>query len=142
MKKIAIIGVCLLFFGATFAAATTRPLQQITQPTTLEPTGSFEGMFGYKQMNQNWTVVGTMEGNYTARNRGTQFIGEWTARNYTGTMQGGFSSFLLLGRISAMINGTQRTLPIVGFIFTNSTHFVGRFMSFIGPALYFYGTHT
>ena len=93
-------------------------------------------------MNQNWTVVGTMEGNYTARNRGTQFIGEWTAGNYTGTMQGGFRSFLLLGRFSAMINGTQRTLPIVGFIFTNSTHLVGRFMSFIGPAMYFYGTHT
>ena len=142
MKKIAIIGVCLLFFGATLAAATPRPLQQIIQPTPLDPTGTFEGLAGYKQFNQNWTAIGTMEGNYTATNRGAQFTGEWTAGNYTGTMQGRFWSFLLLGRISATINGTQRNLPIMGFIFTNSTHFVGRFMSFVGPALYFYGTHT
>ena len=142
MKKIAIIAICLLFLGVSIGAATPKLTQQTIQMTPLTPTGTFEGNVGYKRPNQNATIVGTINGTYEMRNRGGRFTGDWTTENRTGTMRGAFGRHFLIGRISTMVNGTQRSLPIIGFIFMNSTHFFGRFMSFVGPALYFGGTHT
>jgi hypothetical protein len=41
-----------------------------------------------------------------------------------------------------MVNGTEKTLPIVGFIKVQNGQFIGRFMAPVGPALYFWGTYT
>jgi len=109
--------------------------------TTIGTTGNFTGDIGF-QHGGNATVVGTLSGTYTIVRRGGRFTGEWATENYTGTMRGGFARHILVGKISTMINGTQRTLPIVGFIGAKDGQFRGRFMAPVGPALYFWGTYT
>lgn len=142
MKKIAIVCVCLLFLGiALVSAAPTQ--KQHAQVFTLDPTGTFEGSIGVPEhQGQNATIVGTMNGTYWLRNRGGRFTASWETENRTGTLRGGFGRHLLIGRISTMVNGTERSLPIVGFLKTQDNEFIGRSMSFIGPALYFWGTYT
>lgn len=141
MKKIAIICLCLLL-AASIAAAAPGLTQQTTQKMPLAPTGTFEGNIGYKRQGQNATIVGTISGTYEMRNRSGRFTGDWATENRTGTFRGGFGRQILLGRISAMVNGTERTLPIVGFIRVQDNQFIGRFMAPVGPALYFWGNYT
>lgn len=142
MKKIAILSLCLLFLGASLAAAAPGMTQTETQTIPLAPTGTFEGNIGYKRPNQNATIIGTLNGTYEARVRGYRFIGEWETENNSGTLRGAFGRHFLVGRVSTLVNGTQRSLPIVGFIRYNETMFIGRFMAPVGPALYFWGSHT
>jgi hypothetical protein len=142
MKKIAILSLCLLFIGVSIAAAAPGLTQQVTQTTPLASSGTFEGNIGYKRPGQNATIVGTFNGTYEARIRGYRFIGDWETENNTGTMRGAFGRHLLIGKVSTLVNGTQRSLPIVGFIRHNETMFIGRFMAPVGPALYFWGYHT
>jgi hypothetical protein len=142
MKKIILIGLCLLFLGASIATAAPGVQHQVTQTLTLTPTGTFEGNIGYKRQGQNATIVGTMNGTYEMRNRGGRFVGDWATENKSGTLRGVFGRHFLIGRVSMMVNGTQRSLPIVGFIRYNATMFIGRFMAPVGPALYFWGEHT
>lgn len=142
MKKIAILSLCLLLVGVSIAAAAPGLRQQVTQTMPLIPTGTFEGNIGYKRQGQNATIVGTINGTYEARTRGYRFIGDWETENRSGTMRGAFGRHFLIGKISTMVNGTQRSLPIVGFIRYNTTMFIGRFMAPVGPALYFWGEHT
>ena len=139
MKKIAIISLCLLL-GVSIAAAAPGMRQQ--QTTTLDTTGTFSGNLTYQRPGPNATIVGTISGNYTLRNRGGLFNGEWNTVNNTGTFRGRFGRHVLLGRISTMVNGTQKSLPIIGFIGAKDGVFVGRAMSLIGPALYFKGNYT
>jgi len=142
MKKIAIISLCLLLAGVSIAAAAPGMRQQTTQTTTLNPTGTFDGNIGYKRQGQNATIIGTISGTYELRNRGGRFTGEWVTENYTGTMKARFGKHILIGKISTMVNGTEKSLPIVGFIGAKDSQFIGRFMAPIGPALYFWGTYT
>jgi len=142
MKKIAILSLCLLLLGVSIVAAAPGLTQQITQKMPLAPTGTFEGNIGYKRQGQNATIVGTISGTYEMRNRSGRFTGDWATENRTGTFRGGFGRHILLGRISAMVNGTERTLPIVGFIRAQDNKFIGRFMAPVGPALYFWGNYT
>lgn len=142
MKKIAILGICLLFIGVSLAAAAPGITQHVTQTVPLTPTGTFEGSIGYKRQGQNATIVGTINGTYEQRIRGYRFIGDWETENRSGTMRGIIGRHFLFGRISTMVNGTQRSLPIIGFIRYNTTMFIGRFMAPILPALYFWGEHT
>jgi hypothetical protein len=142
MKKIMTISLCLLFLGVSIAAAAPGLTQQTTQKMPLATTGFFEGNVGYKRQGQNATIVGTITGTYELRNRGGRFTGDWATENRTGTFRGGFGRHILLGRISLMVNGTERTLPILGFIRIQDDGFLGRFMAPIGPALYFWGTYT
>ena len=137
MKKIAIISLCLLLLGVSIAAATPAIKQQ--QTTTLDITGTFSGNLTYQRPGPNATIVGTIAGNYTLKNRGGLFNGEWNTVNNTGTFRGRFVRFIFLGRI--MVNGTERALPIIGFIVAKDGGFIGRGMSLIGPALYFKGTY-
>jgi hypothetical protein len=140
MKKIAIVGICLLFIGVSMAAAAPGLRQQ--QTVIFAATGTFSGNLTYQRPGPNATIVGTISGNYTLRNRGGQFNGEWNAANNTGTFRGRFGRHVLLGRIGVMVNGTQKSLPIIGFIGAKDGVFVGRAMSLIGPALYFKGDYT
>ena len=142
MKKIAIVFVCLMFVGISVAAAAPTLTKQATQTAQLDPTGIFSGNITYQRPGPNATIVGTISGNYTLRNRGGQFNGEWNTDNNTGTFRGRFGRHIILGRISMMVNGTEKSLPIIGFIGAKDGVFIGRGMSLIGPALYFKGTYT
>jgi hypothetical protein len=142
MKKIGIIFVCLLFFCASIVAAAPGLSQQHRQTQPVFSDGIFDANIGYKRQGQNATIVGTMNGTYELRTRGGRFIGDWSTENRTGTLRGIFGRHLLVGRISTMINGTQRSLPIVGFLRAYNNTLLGRFMAPIGPALYFWGTYT
>ena len=141
MKKIAIISLCLLLLGVSIVAAAPGMRQQTTQTVALDPTGTFDGVVSPRK-GENATIVGTISGNYTLRNRGGLFNGEWNTVNNTGTFRGRFGRHILLGRISIMVNGTERTLPLVGFIKAQDGQFIGRAMAPVGPALYFWGTYT
>jgi hypothetical protein len=142
MKKIAFVCVCLLFVSVSMTAAAPT-LKQHTQRFTVDPTGTFEGYLGVPEhQGHNETVVGIMNGTYWLRNRGGRFTATWETENRTGALRGGFGRHLLIGRISTMVNGTQRSLPIIGFLKAQDNEFIGRFMSYIGPALYFWGTYT
>jgi hypothetical protein len=139
MKKIAIIGLCLVLLSVSITAAKPGFSQQTTQTLPLDPTGDFQGNVGYKRQGQNATIVGTISGTYATRNRGVRFTGDWATENRTGTFKGVCGRHILLGRITLMVNGTERTLPIIGFIRIQDGQFLGRFMAPIGPALYFWG---
>lgn len=141
MKKFAIIGVCLLFLGVSLAAATPGLTKQLI-PVPVLSDGTFEANIGYKRQGENATIVGTMNGTYELRNRGGRFTGDWETANRTGTFRGRFGRHLLVGRISTMVNDTERTLPVIGFLRAQNNTLIGRFMAPIGPALYFWGTYT
>ncbi|MBE3137960.1 MAG: hypothetical protein IMZ43_11310 [Thermoplasmata archaeon] len=141
MKKIAIISLCLLLLGVSIVAAAPGMRQQTTQTVALDPTGTFDGVVS-PQRGPNATIVGTISGNYTLRNRGGRFTGDWATENRTGTFRGVFGRHIIIGRISIMVNGTERMLPIVGFIRAQDGQFNGRFMAPVGPALYFRGNYT
>jgi hypothetical protein len=138
MKKIMIVGICLLFIGVSFAAAVPGIKQQTVR---LGTSGAFDGNIGYKRQGQNATIVGTITGTYEMKNRGGRFTGDWATANYSGTLKGRFGKHLLIGKVSAMINGTEKSLPIIGFIGAKDSQFLGRFMAPVGPALYFWGTY-
>jgi hypothetical protein len=142
MKRIATVGICLLFVGVSIAAAASELSQQAIQTMPLNPTGTFEGNIGYKRQGQNATIVGTINGTYEMRNRGGRFTGDWATENRTGTFRGVFGRHILIGKISLMVNGTEKSLPIVGFIRAQNGSFIGRFMAPVGPALYFWGEYT
>ena len=141
VKKIAIISVCLLL-GVSIAAAAPELTQQTTQTTTLDPTGTFDGNIGYKLQGQNATIVGTISGTYEIRNQGGIFSGDWVTENRTGTFRGVFGRNILIGKITTLVNGTEKSLPIVGFYGGRNGQFIGRFMAPVGPALYFWGNYT
>jgi hypothetical protein len=139
MKKIAIISLCLLL-GVSIAAAAPGVRQQ--QTTSLTTTGTFSGDITYQRPGPDATIVGTISGTYEMGNRSGRFTGDWATENKTGTFRGGFGRHILLGRISMMVDGTEKSLPIIGFIGAKDGVFVGRAMSLIGPALYFKGNYT
>ncbi len=143
MKKITIIGLCFLFLGVSLASATPDMTQQHLQLFTVDPTGTFQGTIGIPEhQGHNETIVGTINGSYWLRTRGGRFTSDWQTENRTGTIRGAFGRHLLIGRISTMVNGTERSLPIVGFLKAQNYSFIGRFMAPVGPALYFWGTYT
>jgi hypothetical protein len=141
VKKIAIISICL-FLGVSIATATPGLTQQIIQKMPLTQTGTFEGNIGYKRQSQNATIVGTMSGTYELRNRSGIFTGDWITENRTGTFRGVFGRNILIGKITTLVNGTEKSLPIVGFYGGRNGQFIGRFMAPVGPALYFWGNYT
>jgi hypothetical protein len=138
MKKITTLGVCLLFLSVSVAVAIP-----VTEHRTavLLTSGTFDGSIGYRRAN-NTTILGTLSGTYEQRNRGGRFSGDWVLQNRTGTIRGGFARIFLIGKVTVLVNGTQRSIPIVGFIKANNGQFRGRFMAPIGPPLYFWGEYT
>lgn len=142
MKKSVILGACLLFIGVSLAAAVPGLTPQLMQTEPVFTDETFEANIGYKRQGQNATIVGTINGTYELRNRGGRFTGDWETANRTGTVRGRFGRHLLIGRISTMVNGTERSLPVIGFLRTQNNTLIGRFMAPVGPALYFWGTYT
>ena len=148
MKKLSILIICFLLASTSIVtAAPTYSISNLNMQTktVFSSNGTFMGSIGVTRQG-NWTEVGSLNGNYQIGNRFGRFNGEWSIQlpnqNATGTMRGIFLRYFLLGRIN--VDGTGRTLPIIGFIGFNDTAltFRGRFMSLAGPALYFRGTYT
>jgi len=142
MKKLfAVITIFVLFASMSMVAA----LQAGTiNKRVLDPDGSFTGYIGFPRP-QDPIILGNISGLYKLRNRGGGFNASWDIdfQNHsgTGTVRGIFGRHILLGRLSA--DGFNKTLPIIGFIRFNTENqtFIGRAMSFIGPALYFWGIY-
>jgi hypothetical protein len=142
MKKIMTVSLCLLFVSVSIAAAAPGLTSQTIDKLPLAVNGAFTANIGYRRQGQNATIVGTMNGTYEMRARGGRFTGDWATENRTGTLRGGFGRHILLGRITTMVNGTERSLPVVGFLKAQDGQFIGRFMAPVGPALYFWGDYT
>ena len=142
VKKIAIMSLCLLVLGVSITAASQGLPQQTIQKMQLTKAGTFEGNIGYKRQGQNPTIVGTISGTYQTHNRSGIFTGDWATKNLTGTFKGLFGKNILRGRISAMMKGTEKTLPIKGYIKVQDGKFSGSIKAPVGPALYFWGTYT
>jgi len=142
MKKIVIISLCLLFVGTSLAIATPEISQQILQPVDLATAGTFFGNLSIQRPGPNATIVGTVSGTYGLQNRFGQFNGTWNIANKTGTVHGRFGRHIVIGKLSVMVNGTQKSLPVIGFLAAKNGMFVGRAMSLVGPAVYFKGTYT
>lgn len=136
------VSLCLLFVGVSIAAAAPGLTSQTIDILPLALNGAFTANIGYRRQGQNATIVGTMNGTYEMRARGGRFTGDWATENRTGTLRGGFGRHILLGRITTMVNGTERSLPVVGFLKAQDGQFIGRFMAPVGPALYFWGDYT
>ena len=140
MKKILGILAVLMIF-ASIAAVTAQPINKIMP---LDPTGSFSGFIGVPKQ-QDPIILGNISGEYRLRNRGGGFIGNWDIayqnKTASGTIRGLFGRHIMLGKLT--IEGVNRSLPIIGFIKfdVDNLTFGGRAMSFIGPALYFWGTY-
>jgi len=142
MKRLLPFFVIFILLATISASATTNI--QIEEKTTA--AGTFTGEIGFLRSTE-WNKAGEISGTYTQRNRFLGFNGNWeiTTGNLTGTtgtMQGGFGRNILIGRIT--ISNSGRQAPIIGFIGfrPDSGEFGGRFMSIVGPALYFKGTFT
>jgi hypothetical protein len=141
MKKSLSIFVIFILL-ATISISATSNISVEEKPST---AGIFTGEIGYLR-SREWNKVGEISGTYGQRNRFYNFNGNWeiTMGQYAGTkgtMKGAFGRNILLGRITFSESGRQA--PIIGFIgFRPDTgEFGGRFMSVIGPALYFRGTY-
>jgi hypothetical protein len=142
MKKLLAIVIILIFFG-TISASAISLSEQVFKPRPKEnKTGTFEGEIGYPREGE-WNAVGELSGTFQQRNRVSVIDGQWilTEREASGTVKAIFRSRILIGRIT--IDGAERRAPIIGFIFfrEETQEFGGRFMSIIGPALYFKGTY-
>jgi hypothetical protein len=146
LKNIKILVLCVVLVGTSIASAS--PISsienlQMDSSSVLDPNGTFDGFIGFRQQG-NWTTVGTINGTYELRNRFGRFNGAWSIQHQnqsaSGTMRGGFGKQILIGRIT--IEGRNRTMPIIGFIGFRNEIFFGRYMSLVGPALYFKGTYT
>jgi len=140
-KKIATISLYLIL-GVLISTAAPSFTQQITQATTLNLTGEFDGNIGYKLPDQEATIVGTISGTYEIRDKGGIFSGDWATDNRTGTFGGVFGKNILIGKIATLVDGTEKSLPIVGFYREKNGQFIGRFMAPVGPALYCWGNYT
>jgi len=142
MKKIIIImGICVLIAGMTTASAAPGLLSVFQTPDDIEWDGTFSGNTGYYD-GEDWVEVAAIQGNFKeAENRPIGFFqGTVAGPNNTGNIAGFYGRHLVLGRVS---NDEGGKLPIIGFIGFNTTsqQFAGRWMSLIGPALYFGGNY-
>jgi hypothetical protein len=142
MKKLLVISAIFVLLASMYMV-TAVPLRN-KELTALEPDGSFSGFIGFPR-HQDPIILGNISGVYKLRNRGGAFNASWDInfKNHSGTgiVRGIFGKHILFGRLSA--EGYNKTLPIIGFIRFNSENltFIGRAMSYIGPALYFWGTY-
>ena len=149
MKKTLIsLALCTLFItvsvaGATPQADVMQTRQVNTEPKNVEWTGEILGSYGVGR-GENHTVLGTLEGFYKTRIRNRMrgfFLINWTSEDGTksGQIRGVFTNRALFGKISG--DGYNQSARIMGFLRYNDSKFIGRIMSWVGPALYIYGDH-
>jgi hypothetical protein len=142
MKKLLTILAIFVILGTIYA--TSVPASVLKTPIN-SGTGTFSGEIGYIK-SKEWYTIGILSGTFEQKNKFHRFDGTWeiTEGNYTGTtgtIVGFFGKNILLGKIT--LDESGKKAPIIGFIVINETSlkFGGRFMSIVGPALYFKGTY-
>ena len=145
MKKLLAIFAIFVLLGTTLATALPITIEKTEKTPLAGETGTFEGEIGHLQGGE-WNAIGEISGTYELRNRFGIIDGEWEIivgeqAGTTGILRVLFGRFILIGRIT--IDETGRKAPIIGFIFfeEETKKFGGRFMSLVGPALYFKGTY-
>jgi hypothetical protein len=146
MKKILAILAILILLGTISATAITIKIEKPEITIISSETGNFQGEIGFPREGE-WNAVGEISGTYETRNRFIRYDGQWEItegqhQGATGTIVGFSIRIFIIGRIT--IDETGRKAPIVGFLRINEEvkEFGGRFMSLIGPALYFKGTYS
>ena len=148
MKKIAgIMIVCIMFssFTAASAISINHEVINLKNKSLLyydDWSGEFSGNIGYKDPNsEEPKIVATISGNFKIGEKACFFNGVVTTENEgkSGSFKGLFNKHMLVGKIE----GEKGSLKIVGFIgFKQEEHlFGGKFMSTVGPALYFWGDY-
>ncbi|MCX6667849.1 MAG: hypothetical protein NTV74_06420 [Euryarchaeota archaeon] len=155
-KKLLIIGICALFVLMPTLVATPgqnsakKIKPQIEVPSLPTPVlddydGTFVGAIGrvYKAENGSWVkeARGYLAGVYKSVGKYKRVLGYLYNLNQTQVGYIGFISAnkFLVGKIKNMQN---QSAPIVGFIFYNEEYFIGRIMSFFGPAPHIWGAYT
>jgi hypothetical protein len=157
MKKTwIVIGICSLLLALPTIPAvpyhTTKTIKPICSteefPTLPTPSaenydGTFVGAFGviYKE-NDEWAneTWGYLAGVYKGGNRKRLYGNIYNLdEEQIGTIGAFFGQSITIGRIENM-NGEKA--PIIGFLFYNEDYFVGRIMSFFGPAPHLWGIYT
>jgi len=133
-KKIAVIGICLLF--CSLAVSSTVSADEIVPE---EWTGELTGSIGYRN-SEGWQEVASLDGNYKIGQRAGFFHADVIGSERSGSISGYFGRNMIVGRIT----GEQGRLPIIGFTRINQQNntFGGRAMAPVGPALYFVGAFT
>jgi hypothetical protein len=147
-KTLAVLALCALFTSMSIAGATQEaeniPARRAAvQANDIEWTGEISGSYGVGR-GENHTVLGSLEGNYKSRGSARVkgfFLVNWTSEDgsKSGKMRGIFTQNALFGKISG--DGYNRTARIMGFLRYNDSKFIGRIMSWVGPAVYIYGDH-
>ena len=142
MKKLLAVIAIFILLG-TISVTATPILIENKSFTTGDRT--YTGEIGYIE-SKEWKKVGELSGTYEKKNKFYKFEGNWEITEgklagSTGTMLGGFGKDILIGKITITESGKKA--PIIGFINFNETTqiFKGRFMSVVGPALYFKGNY-
>jgi hypothetical protein len=142
MKKLLSILAIFILLGTIFAIAVPAFVLKTPIKSSI---GTFSGEIGYIK-SKEWYTVGLLSGTFQQKNKFYRFNGTWEIieGNYsgtTGTVFGFFGKNLLLGKIT--LDESGKKAPIIGFIGFNQSalKFGGRFISVIGPALYFKGTY-
>ena len=144
MKKILVIFTILVLFGTISATALPIKIEKSEITIISSETGNFQGEIGFPREGE-WNKVGELSGTFNQRNRFYRIEGDWEITEgqqsgATGIINGFFVRNIIIGRIT--IDESGRKAPIIGFIRINEDEmtFGGRFMSIVGPALYFKGS--
>ena len=157
MKKIwTVIGICSLLLAMSTLTAFPNLTTKTIKPTWLPeefPTlpipsaenydGTFVGAFGviYKE-NDEWAneTWGYLAGVYKGGNRKRLYGNIYNLdKEQIGYIGAFFGRSITIGRIKNM---EEKEAPIIGFLFYNEEYFVGRIMSFFGPAPHLWGIYT
>lgn len=145
MKKIFVIFIMTVLLGTMSVTALPITIEKTEKVLLAGETGIFEGEIGFRKEGE-WHKVGEISGTYELKNRfgiidGVWEITEGELAGETGAIKAFFRKFILIGRLT--IDETGKKAPIIGFIgFKEETQeFGGRFMSIVGPALYFKGIY-
>lgn len=158
-KTLAILAICVLLGSMSSVASVTTPQMNMVKTDEMKNlpssdttislegedwTGEFKGAFGeLKKISWsgewNFTKWGYLAGYYKGGIKRGKFAGKLFDLNQTafGAIGGYYGRHYLIGRIKI---GEQKA-PIIGFLFRNETFFIGRIMSFFGPAPHILGHH-
>ena len=142
MKKLLAIMSLFIILGAMSGTGISITQHKILPITASNETGTFDGEIGYLR-DKEWVSVGDISGTYELKARAGIINGQWNIpeKDVSGTMRVIFAKHFLIGRVT--FDETGKRAPIVGFIGFKEEikEFGGRFMSIVGPALYFKGTY-
>jgi hypothetical protein len=152
-KTLLIIGICAVLISMPALTAfeiSEKPtnIPKFEAPPVTKPLADYDGTFVggmgnvYKDENDEWVfdthayIAGVYKGGKYKRVVGNIYNLDEEQIGTFGFISG---KWLLIGRV---VNMEEEKAPIIGFIFYNDQYFIGRIMSFFGPAPHIYGEYT